>query len=268
MTKYKLSDIQEKDICAKYLSGQTLKEIGIIFNVSFSTVRNILKRHNINTSARKHNYQDIVNNYLFGLTITEIAKKLQVSIGTISRVLKINSISIRPRLQGKDHPLWKGNYKDKEGYIIDTNTNSKQHRLYMETIIGRKLELWECVHHINGNKTDNDISNLVIMPMREHTRFHSFLYSRGLETSKQNLETYARLEFQFYYRFTKKDFMKHSNITKIEKPKIQKPKCIISGCENERYGNRLCNKHYQRKRAKERGYWLSGGGRKAKIYIK
>ncbi len=50
--------------------------------------------------------------------------------------------------------------------------NAKIHRLIMEKAIGRRLDQDEVVHHIDGNKTNNNIENLVIMSRKEHSRLH------------------------------------------------------------------------------------------------
>ena len=48
-----------------------------------------------------------------------------------------------------------------------------QHRVVMERIIGRKLKKGEVVHHIDGNKKNNDSSNLQLFKSQsEHVSHH------------------------------------------------------------------------------------------------
>ena len=47
-----------------------------------------------------------------------------------------------------------------------------EHRKVMEQHLGRKLERWEIVHHINGDKQDNKLENLCIMTQSEHNKLH------------------------------------------------------------------------------------------------
>ena len=47
-----------------------------------------------------------------------------------------------------------------------------QHRLIMEKMLGRKLRDYEVVHHIDGDKRNNDPENLMVMTAGDHRRFH------------------------------------------------------------------------------------------------
>jgi HNH endonuclease len=47
-----------------------------------------------------------------------------------------------------------------------------EHRYIMERHLGRSLHVDEIVHHKNGDKLDNRLSNLEIMPRDTHTSHH------------------------------------------------------------------------------------------------
>ena len=49
----------------------------------------------------------------------------------------------------------------------------RKHMHIMEEHIGRRLRHDEAVHHIDGNKLNNDISNLQLMKHAEHTALHN-----------------------------------------------------------------------------------------------
>ena len=50
--------------------------------------------------------------------------------------------------------------------------NVKVHRAIMEEHLGRRLRPDEVVHHKDGDKTNNDISNLEVLTWSEHSSLH------------------------------------------------------------------------------------------------
>ena len=67
---------------------------------------------------------------------------------------------------------------DKRGYkwvyVVENGRSvaKREHRLIMESHIGRKLLAEELVHHLNGIKSDNRIENLEIENWADHTEHH------------------------------------------------------------------------------------------------
>jgi hypothetical protein len=75
--------------------------------------------------------------------------KIRREYGIPSRIGRPKVKNLEPRL----HP---------SGYVYVGN--DKQHRLVMEQKIGRKLVPGEVVHHIDGDRANNDPGNLVLYP--------------------------------------------------------------------------------------------------------
>lgn len=82
---------------------------------------------------------------------------------------------------GKDnHNYSGGKYIDNKGYVkvLDAShpKNIKgyvyEHRVVLENYLGRFLENWETVHHINEIKTDNRVENLFLCTVKEHSAIH------------------------------------------------------------------------------------------------
>lgn len=82
-------------------------------------------------------------------------------------------------IDGKERTAKKGS----DGYMYFWLTDGsfiKEHRAVMEKHLGRKLSRDEHVHHIDGDRTNNDISNLVVLTRGEHSKIHrEEEYKRG-----------------------------------------------------------------------------------------
>lgn len=73
---------------------------------------------------------------------------------------------------------WKGGrIKLKSGYIgiytPSIGNYTYEHRLVMESHLGRKLKRTEVVHHIDGDKANNALCNLVVTNQSEHRSHHA-----------------------------------------------------------------------------------------------
>ena len=90
--------------------------------------------------------------------------------------------------KGKENPFWKGGTKISNGYKYIHKPNHKncsklgyvaEHRLKMEDKIGRILKTTESIHHIDEDKLNNKIENLVLIKNQaEHNKFHIRLRDR------------------------------------------------------------------------------------------
>ena len=79
------------------------------------------------------------------------------------------------------HRFKTGTVPNKDGYLRvlvgDHPFKRKYHYMFehvrvMEKAINRRLDAQECVHHRNGNITDNRLENLRLMTKSDHSKLH------------------------------------------------------------------------------------------------
>ncbi len=151
------------------------KEIG----VCKKTVLKNLKRYGIKRTGKKqlsdNDKQMITRMATDGYTASEISKVIGFSNVTINRYARKIGITIANNYH-KGFVITDSGYKkllrpnhtraDGKGYV-------GEHTLIMESYINRLLKNNEVVHHIDGDKLNNDISNLKLMTEQEHRSLHA-----------------------------------------------------------------------------------------------
>lgn len=108
----------------------------------------------------------------------KMTKKRVVSEETKRKLSK----TMKGRFVGENAGNWKGGRHVYHGYRYCyvpehpkriNNCYVSEHILVIEKIIGRYLKNDEVVHHMDGDKLNNKIENLMLMLRKEHSKLHA-----------------------------------------------------------------------------------------------
>jgi len=125
-----------------------------------------------------------------------------------------------------------------EGYWRITTPDGRrmfQHRYFIELHIGRRLLVSEKVHHIDGNKLNNSLSNLEVCTQAEHLSKHREALINGRTTDGLKIldwSTFVPPPYRYNYH--------------------RKKICSVPDCNRVAASWGLCRRHatsYQRWRA-------------------
>lgn len=192
MSKKVVGTPLEQTVLHMYLSEhKTAREVAAAVGCSDATVcyvlhRNGHKQRGYGGRGGKRLYNltstqiaEMVSMYMGGDSCEKISEHLQVPWPTVNRLLKEQGVSLRPGgfRQGDQHHAWAGGRVVRDGYVLVLVREddplycmsqakaagvryAHEHRLVMARHLGRPLRSTETVHHIDGNRQNNDITNL------------------------------------------------------------------------------------------------------------
>ena len=119
------------------------------------------------------------------MTREETLRVDRCSCGAPKRVTSKNCRKCNRHMLGRKkelHPCWTGGCReiDRDGYVRVYEPDHpwqrgrmiSEHVLIMERHLNRRISADEIVHHVNHDRRDNRIENLILMSRSEHSRHH------------------------------------------------------------------------------------------------
>jgi hypothetical protein len=171
---------QLQEIAERYRAGESMGSLGRAYGCTPANIHFIIRKQGVEARPRgrapvPQQTLDLIRQQReAGMSHQRIADMLNFTQNRVMWICRSMGLPADPRMAGPAHHAWKGGrHVDGNGYVQvwiapDDAMYSMatglgyvpEHRLVMARKIGRPLTRKETVHHINGDKADNDPENL------------------------------------------------------------------------------------------------------------
>ena len=143
---------------------------------------------------------------------------------------------------------------DKTGYYLNSTIRERMHRFVWRDHFGDIPDGCD-IHHIDGDKSNNDISNLAMLPSEEHHKMHSAqLTEEQRERLRRNMNENARPAACKWHKsdvgreWHKKHYLQMSdNLHRTEDKTCENCGKTYTGAPHSHYCCNACKSAYRRK---------------------
>jgi len=182
-------DVNIAEAAEAYREGSSVRELSVATGVPDSTLKRKLRAVGVvlrgrggqighkNIPLLEMDHDDIRRMAKEGMSAREIAAALQVDVSeecVRERMVRLGIPRLEAKARMEKNHFWNGGRtQDRDGYVLVKSPDHpnktaagyvREHRLVMETVLGRYLTREEVVDHIDGCTSNNAPENLRLFP--------------------------------------------------------------------------------------------------------
>jgi hypothetical protein len=162
-----MQQVKDFDVlCERYKNGASVADLAPISGVS----KHILRRRFLKAGIMRNRTD--ANKVAFSTGKMD-NRKTRKGIPQSEKAKEKQSASMLESWETRARG-WRVSSNGYHEYTRGPNAGRSFHVILMEERIGRRLLQDEVVHHIDGDTTNNDISNLALMTKSAHSRLHRY----------------------------------------------------------------------------------------------